>query len=724
MLTSNGKSSGGTFRMIRCSHIVLVLLLPCIGFAQTPTETPEPSPSVSPAPSLTPLPCFNVLESLETASPPASPTAIPAPVNYLETMFGSAGSRWPLKPLEDTADISPTFGLAPIYNSTLPGDENYRESNSEFSVEIIQSAYNWELYDNSQKGEFANHTMQFLAASHAALANLASGEGLTRSSSVPVSQERQDQKYVIGTVALAGSLRGGTTMGDGKFSYGVDTWNAVGSAIFTSLGFDFSQLGSPGNQDDISFENGHDGDERYAQYHMKEVIALRSIAGIGRSIAAFDETGILLGPTDARLQARKEDDIYDIAPAIVDSLIGTESTVYIDNNKNDNITGKLGCASPIWLNFITLAKQSWINVNKLRGIQVNFYCADNALTCAGTNQREGSKVENYVGVEISAPDNVPSGLINSAIGLKIGDGKHYSMPPQLATLVDKSLDEANMAAIPERKVAILAHGNVIVGDPDSSGSFRKSGYDTSILDVNGAVHMSPRMGPPAFDRRVAPSHRAGLVYFDVQRNALRVSVAAPVSAVGGEKQGSADWRQTEVAWVDVGLDTESIVPSRDIAGGPKEPGRAAFSLAAATRVTVIESLESARTLAVSGESPYLRPRVRVLPPPDPLNVAQSEYPTIFLTSGFDGVPRIFWRRKDLAATQWPDATSWCEVDFDAIQSAGGFSHPDTAFSAIINYAQMEDSDLPPRYGQLVELLLIDRTTSQAAGASFTIGSTQ
>lgn len=679
-------------------------------------ETPSPSPAVIfPTGTPTPTPGEDLIESRI----------------LIETMSDSVGSQWPLKP-RSNLPVTPTptetsastaidtrFGLIPSV-TTLNNTFN------DYIVEIVQGLFHNDMWrEGRQSEDFAQRTIQMIGSANAAVSNVASGPGLTRNA-IPVLEPsvRRDQKKTIGTVAISSVLRAIAVKpilerdGNKYRDNTIDPVAMVGWACFS--------LDTDGFADQLPRENDNGG-ENYIQYHVQDIIGRKDVAMIGRPIVGLDDNGDPTGPVDARLQSRKEDDIYDIKPAVVDQLIGSEQTVYVDNKKLEPFSEpQIQTALSLYSCLIALGKASWVNANKARPIQVNFEVDDRFESRPGqTDFRPESRVGRYVGIEVNNPDlqTAPDGLIESCVGAVVFANAHYALPPENRSMMDSSLSKSQTVCYPEKKVAMIARGDVVVGDSTAPAG-NVSGFDTSILEINGGIHLSPRASSPALDSKVAPPHRAGLVYFDAQRNALRVSVAAPVSTVGGEKQGSADWRQTEVAWVDVGLDTESIVPSRDIAGGPKEPGRAAFSLAAATRDTVIESLESARTLAVSGVSPYLRPSARVIPPPNPLKAAALGQPTTLLMSGFDGLPRIFWRRAGVNH-QGDFTSSWREISSSDMESVPGLPGGDGAVSALLDFTASDSRDghaIPPaKRGDIILFLLVDSTSGQTATTSFELG---
>lgn len=150
----------------------------------------------------------------------------------------------------------------------------------------------------------------------------------------------------------------------------------------------------------------------------------------------------------------------------------------------------------------------------------------------------------------------------------------------------------------EKYATLIARGDVIVGDIQPADT-SATGFDAGVLYVNGVLRLKARTEPPTFAENVAPSDRVGLMYFDATRNCLRVSVAAP-----REGLQRTDWKEAEIVWVDVKLNTKTLNPLTDVKGA--RPGRA--SMASASREEVLRGIERAKQTALAGTSVFLKSR--------------------------------------------------------------------------------------------------------------------
>jgi hypothetical protein len=243
---------------------------------------------------------------------------------------------------------------------------------------------------------------------------------------------------------------------------------------------------------------------------------------------------------------------------------------------------------------------------------------------------------------------------------------------------------------------------VVIGDGLAVAS--ETGFDTDVLHVRDVLRLEPRTSPPTFDASTPAADRVGLLYYDVARGTLRLSVPAAPTA-------KEDWTSAPIAWVDLALASIGEEVQAEVSGPdarvPELPvGQASWA----------DSMSAARESVLSGASAYTRPKVELIPPADWMDPA-SQVVTLFL-EGFDTEStRMFWRLRPYGHRSL-NGTDWQPVPSPELSKIEGLAESAVAVFAADTVSR---SGQRPIRGQIIEIMLIDGRTSLAAGGAFAYG---
>lgn len=624
-----------------------------------------------------PTPCYPLPTP---TSPPPTPTQINydnlalGTVKYVETMWESVGSRFPLKPRTGpragtdiyitptpapSGEPMPTPGFIPGGLGPVPAIDASSANGpnpNDYSVLSVQGVYQKDMWSEPhlQENEFARPVIFMLGSRHLSMASLTSGVGKTRSGDIRDDQiAERESKSVIGLLSQGILLRGGSAY---------DALGAIGSE---HIGFvarhnedscECRGYRAEVYQDKPCFhpswtpptptrsptleEKGWDFHQRF----LTLVQGAEILAQLGKrvTVETREEDGQddtkwkLHGPFDWRHQQWREDDLWNFVPAVVEHLISVDSYAKIDNRKAQDESkasippfGKIREAIGIQGNIIAQVKDSFINVQIATGIVIKAFSTntfrhpcisdgnvhgDDVTGCNWVNtDTAGSVIRDYVGIEVTCPNVPPEIELTSSNAMTIWatplpTGTTFptitptASPTEGETKMEAGIadtgGEAGKVRDIEKYATLIARGDVIVGDIQPADT-SATGFDAGVLYVNGVLRLKARTEPPTFAANVAPSDRVGLMYFDATRNCLRVSVAAP-----REGLQRTDWKEAEIVWVDVKLNTKTLNPLTDVKGA--RPGRA--SMASASREEVLRGIERAKQTALAGNSVFLKSR--------------------------------------------------------------------------------------------------------------------
>lgn len=330
----------------------------------------------------------------------------------------------------------------------------------------------------------------------------------------------------------------------------------------------------------------------------------------------------------------------------MENLIAIDSSAYIDNKKPSAalLYTPPGETTPVAAGYIDQAIGMRVNTRadiegRFVNVDVHYgvYVSSGALPERNLNSprfnpseeysdHPGSVVRDYVGVEVKAPNYPETVTFQEQHAMVIWPGTEYetdvdpgsypptptptpqglmaaageSEPAELATLSESDADAVENSSILDigRNASLVANGDVVIGD-GKTGSPDDAAFDSDVLYVNGVLHLEPRTAPPEFDDSVAPCDRVGVMYFDLTRGCVRVSVAAP-----REDLQRKDWKEAEVAWVDVKLNKKTFDPKTDV----KSPKGQAAKMPNAKLDEIWASVEREKANASAGNSVFGKSR--------------------------------------------------------------------------------------------------------------------
>jgi hypothetical protein len=656
-------------------------------------------------------------------------------VRYEPAPYGFSGSFFPLKFLTDSQKpVEPPQSSSNWYfteGGQLPFRSAKPSTTQPNTFFVDQNAAIFDnlpgnLFEPGAEADFANRVVHMFGSVFSALGSFETGNNRTRG---PVNTLQEPtpttswNKYVVGAYNSGVMLRGHTIY---------DSVEVIGTL----------NTGTTAFMNGITYENDDSSSAALRQIVAHKVKGAENDAWIGRIFASDDGTTHLTTAAQALNQGFHEDDYWDPAPADVVDLVGSENYAVIDNKKAspgiDTAIPGLSTA-PYRSGYINQAvglvgavasmqADSWINLNAAIGMQSvlvaeGAFVADSPgyFTDGSGTDRGGSVIRNWTGVQVLAPVLDPCiDLINST-GVYVQEQSATSAQagaPRLnSSLVND--DFAGVSHHTEHHAGLVTRGHMVVGEGWSD--LDEHGYDTDVLHIRDVLHLTPRRSPPTIADDVPPSERVGLLYYDLSRNRVRVSLA-----------GSSSGSDNEIIWADLKVDLSSattVSSSSDsatatyLSSPADDPSNINAETSGRSESELQESVAQAATLARRGGSPFDHPRLH-------LNVSDSSDPAAvalsFTLDGFQqNTPRIFWRlvphpRSNRGASAWREiaGSSLIQVNqSNNAQRAGGWKVRQRLSTALdLSGHPLDGSPIVP--GQIVQFIAIHPETGQSAGASY------
>lgn len=606
-----------------------------------------------------------------TPAPPEFPTAPPHPSNsgpnqvaqrYLDYRYGSFGDTQFLKPRTQENELKnpPVGPLTPNglfqnydthkIRGGYQGQPSPGTPGNIFVSANLNAAFKDDMWQPGQQlTDFAQRVVHMLGFQSFAMSSLESGPGLTRAPAGSPYRGGYDKKYIIGTINQAVPVRGMSS---------VDDVAAIGAVNMGSTAF----ANSP---DDLDPDTSLTIDQRRRLYYGG-IQGSENDAWIGRAITPTtppvgnenDKVGQEIG--------YHEDDYWDPRPASVYRLAGSGHFVWFDNKKiaeNSAIAttapfnaGYVARAVAVETGLLAFVEGSWVNVDQARGFSTFLGGGTGAFPTSPNyftpDERCGSVIRDWAGIEIMAPFVDPEIEVRSAAGIIVadqdpeGDGGD---PPLNAAVFSAAAADGSMAkrapSAPEpfsveTRASAIFRGPVVVGD--ASANAERTGWDVDVLHVNGAIRLAALSEPPALGSRVPDAEAAGLLYFDLKRNCLRVSTPLVINEGTRAQQSVLIWRDLPFGALQSGDAARHAV--RPVADGAVQARRASLD-----ERSLQAGHEGAKRVAERGVSPYAQPRMEIMPAaagakrmgPEPVTLLFNALPREhFDPSGF----RLAWRR--------------------------------------------------------------------------------
>jgi hypothetical protein len=481
-------------------------------------------------------------------------------------------------------------------------------------------------------------------------------------------------------------------------------------------------------------------DPRRYRRHIAAVQGTENYIVVGDSTTRVDAEGHLLDPVTPAINHNREDERWNISPAIIRRMYSVLSTAYVDNAGDGTIDRAAGVRgaiitdtdtalslsrapalpnSPGWRSNDTFAMtgiRGWLRLavsskgspndhtyeGFLRNLtsQVCRYATANSSSTGwrAFNYDESAglgRIDDWVGYEVESPQYGENVDVVAKTGVYLEDQAKDSAggsPIRVPELVTTSLPEDR--ALPIEKVSSFI--------TRSHCLFEASASETkpTTINVKDVLHLMPRKGPPAFAPDLPYYERIGIIYFDAVKNALMVSMPiATEQDVLNEKLPD----DAPVLWVKLKVDTSdsAIDSAKDVAG---YVGTLPYSTDQEVRDAI------ARTDSVE----YAEPRLRV-------TTSGTDTVTIDLTSTLDSYSStlsagdVYIRRAGYGVEE-KGRTEWMKLsDLGATWT----TLPTTPVSVSgINAKPGVDGRLGSEFPRnIIQIMVVDPTTGQATGAS-------
>ncbi|MDK2971161.1 MAG: hypothetical protein PWP23_916 [Candidatus Sumerlaeota bacterium] len=712
--------------MNRLSLFLLLAILTSLTFADDPPTSPcdeggDCDFASSPTP-MQPEVTFGTAE-VQTVTGSRIPMQ---PLTEGRARMGGPGAKGGVLPLRNWA-LTPNYSSnqgtsGPGTNGPDPFDCSgalpWPGAPNEFDALTVQGLFQDGMWDpGEQATQFAPRTIFMVGASNAGVASLKTGVGRTYPPVPDIDPTMyRHPKYAVGSVNHGAQLTGGTYY---------DVITALGAANFGWLAFD--SLTSDTLTQLPSYEPwcSINGDTFAMRLHGRAT-GSENHGYVARRISTSKDTELTSG-VDARALPFKEDDRWQ--PVVAIGMIeGTLAMAHMDNARAAE--GEVSCYflpdtdplrapgylySAIGVDAYVTADipDSFVNVGQARGVRVQtninelYYsnppdpslpgCED--WRCQG-RIRDLAQIEVLPVSDSTDYSHCPNGpadhlVIPQSVGVTIADPVPNSGGGAAlvsAAAVDPRYE--GMAIQPESFASLIARGTVVLGDGQASPASERArtGYDTDVVHVKDVLHLAPRTSPPTLDPALSPEDRAGLLYFDLTRGTLRVSV--PVGSSG------------EIAWMDVALNQAA-------AGDVDDPRPESVRRTDPVAETELASRRAeAMAAARNGESAFMPARLEALPLGERFMAdARGEVGVSLVLTGFQrGMPELYWRRMRAYAGKRPEFGPWEPIPPSAVMAdkAGGVPGVRSAATALA---------LEQGYTGTVQLLAVEPESGRTAGTA-------
>jgi hypothetical protein len=488
----------------------------------------------------------------------------------------------------------------------LQGFPNISAPGNVFSVMDINAVYKddmWRTVVGAQAPDFANRTIHMLGSSSIAMSELVSGTGETRTNNS--AYNGFDKKYTIGNISHAVALRGMTPDDEGSL---------IGASNHSTTAFAY--VDDPNLDIDSDFYNEHNGDpyrtEGSRRFYYSLVQGTESDAWIGRSMHS-GPPGTGEEEKIGREVGYHEDDLWDIRPASIYRLTGSGNFIWVDNKKlpyscylalhnavGPNNAGYIERASAVESGIISFVKDSWVNVNEVRGFSTFLTLFEGPFQASNgyftfLNDRCGSTVRDWVAIEAMPMLKDCTIRLLSGTGMMLADQDPCTMggSARLATSLIGS--EAHSA---ENFATAIIRGDTVIGD----GSIEENpkGWNINTLYVHGGIKLQGFTQSPKLADSAPAAEAGGMMYFDLTRNTVCVSTPILLNAgTENEKRG--------IVWKDLAFINDSEIEQEN--QNDRIVTRSGNSFAAQE---VSQGFEEAKEAAVKGLSPYIQPHMKVV----------------------------------------------------------------------------------------------------------------
>lgn len=551
-------------RTISLSHSIPILLVLLATQAKSGAQLPQP-----PTPFATPIVGevrtmrIGSLQSepkawsgVPTPAPPTpSPTPTPAP---------TTGSMTPTPTPTPPAPVPPS-GVFPPYATDDRKDGNVNQPSwpNVYTPFTVQASWNdWLFTDPSDRGkQYANRGIWLHGAGLAGVGNPVSGnedgDYTTRSLDQVDPNEAITYNGALGSAVLRESAPDEETR-----------LRATGSMHITAATFSMRKT-SDGTKWDVTNALNSELDPAWYAAAWNEGGGFRGIEdflSISRELAPLNPASSGGSPTqtlNARETATREDDVWDISPAVIKNMIASMNVVHLDGGHDsegkslvsvDTAAGVRGgvvtrtidgrtAAIPVGMEIRAVLQKSPVFIQSPERT-----CKEsaNSPTFGDNETEDATALADWAGLEIESP-TIPEGVeIGATTGVWVDDlspAQAGGSPIQVAAVMGIDVPQVQAFSV-EQDASLIARGDTLF---DSSPNTANIKYST--LYINDLLHLEPRDSPPIFDSAVK-SERGGAIYFDAVLNRLCVSI--PIATGSPE-----DVDNPAVVWMPLAVETDS-----------------------------------------------------------------------------------------------------------------------------------------------------------------------
>lgn len=542
-------------RTISLSHSIPILFVLLATQSKSVAELPQP-----PTPLATPIIGevrtlrIGSLQSREkawdgTPNPTHPPSPTPAPT------IGS------LSPTSTPTPTPPTPTTPSVLYPPYAKDDNGNWPNVYSPLTIQASWTDWLYRSFENRGtDYANRGVWLHGAGLSVVGNPVSGnDGAHKTRSLD--QVNPDEAIIYNGALGSAVLREGAPNEKTRL-------RATGSMHLTATTFSMRKTG------DDKWDNANAREEGKAPENLSTAwnagsAAFRGIEdyiGISRELAPLRSESDGGAPTE-RLNARetttREDDVWDISPAVIKNMVGSINVVHLDGGvvNEVNSLASVDIAAGVRAGVVTrevdgrtaaepLGMKTRLILSKIPAFiqSPDRNCRESANSPTfGTNETDdATALADWAGLEIESP-NVPEGVeIGATTGVWVDDlspGQAGGSPIQVAAVMGSNAPQVQALSV-EQDASLIARGDTLF---DSSPNTVNNKYST--LYINDLLHLEPRDSPPIFDSTVR-SERAGAIYFDASLNRLCVSIPIDTSSP------QLDATDPAVVWMPLAIEPE------------------------------------------------------------------------------------------------------------------------------------------------------------------------
>jgi hypothetical protein len=306
-----------------------------------------------------------------------------------------------------------------------------------------------------------------------------------------------------------------------------------------------------------------------------------------------------------------ESDYWDPIAASIHRMGGSGNFIWIDNKRGENSSiaatppfdgGYIQRATAVESGVFTFVEDSWVNANEVRGMATKLGLPNGPFPASpghfNDDERCGSTIRDWIGVEVGPVIQSDETVeVLGHVGCFIAD-----QDPQMfggRPLVNPGLIGDREQRTLEKSASLITRSHVVIGDGRAS-----DGWGTDVLYVNGMIRPAGLLKKPEIEAAIPDPDLAGAIYFDLERNCLRVAVPFMRHRGQPNEQKGLMWRDLAFVAPKDGEAEENLVKP--------DPSLEGVNLNNWEADKQVDFFDKAGKAAEQSDSPFLAPDMSII----------------------------------------------------------------------------------------------------------------